>query len=185
MITVTNARSFRRMEWDEYVAMPGYSYSKLRNPDGFGPPTAKMRLGTLVDRFLFTPVLYQGEQREIVEPMARELVRLLGNALPLGDSQLSLSADFTHEGLTMPYKGRPDFKITDLIVDLKVSQLNIVKAISFFRYDWQLSGYAKAAGCTRAMIVSIHPVTRKISMLQVPLVYDFWEHSIKKYGTPV
>ena len=180
---VSNTKIWPGLDWEAYAKTPGYSFSYLRNPDGV-VPTAGMRLGTLVDRYLFTPGRYNGEQRNLVEPMARELVRHFGGALGMGESQISVTADFEIDGLIMPYKGRPDFKITDLIVDLKVSKMDVVKAVQFFRYDWQLSGYALSTGCTRSMILSINPTTLKITPIAIPIVTDWWEYQIKQYGVP-
>lgn len=180
---VANRRIYTDLEWAAYVALPGYSFSYLRNPDGV-PPTPKMRFGKLVDRYLFTPEKYNGEQRELVVPVAKVLRDALGPALTHGQRQLMMTADFIHEGLTMPYRGATDLKIGKLIVDVKVSELPLVKAIQYFRYDWQVTGYAAGTGSTDAMIISIHPRTHKVSKLMVPLVYDWWEHKIKEYGLP-
>lgn len=181
---VTNRRQYPNVDFTEYVKMPGFSYSGLRNPDGFRPPTNKMRFGTLVDDYLFSPHVYTGEQRELVVPVARELQRTLGDGIKFGKPQLSVTADFTHDGLTMPFRGRLDLLIGKVVLDLKVSELSPVKAVEFFRYDWQLSGYCAAVGGTNIILCSIHPKTKKITMMPIKPVYDWWEHQIKINGTP-
>lgn len=184
MITVTNRKQYNRMEWDKYISLPGYSFSGLRNT---GPitPTAKMRLGTYVDKYLFTPHEYKGEMRDVVVPIARRLKEFLGSALDTATPQLALTANFTYQGLTMPFRGLADLPVgRDLILDLKVSELDTVKAIQHFRYDWQIEGYKMAYGATRGMIMSIHPKTKKITTLPINGSQDWWCHQVLQYGKP-
>lgn len=184
-MTVTNAVQYSNLPWDDYIKLPGYSFSGLRNPDrdtNF-QPTPKMRLGSAVDNYIFTPKEYNGEMFELVRPVAVELRKVLGSALDLGRPQVSFTADFCHAGLKMPYRGRCDLLIAKLIVDLKVSELPIHKSIEYFMYHHQISGYALAGGCEKAMIISIHPKTHKISMTMINIVADWWEYQVKVNGS--
>lgn len=184
MITVTNQRRFPRMEWDEYIKIPGKSFSGLRNPDPI-PFTPKMRLGKLVDQYLFTPAEYKGEMSDVVKPLAQAVKSFLGDALYGATPQLAVTCDMTYEGLTMPYRGLIDLPVgKNLIVDLKVSELNPVKAIEFFRYDWQLEGYRLAYGAKNCVLISINPKTKKISILPVKSNQDWWCHQVKLWGVP-
>ena len=64
-----------------------------------------------------------------------------------------------------------------------MSDLDPVKAINHFLYNHQLSGYGLAYGANNLILMSIHPKTKKIKTLPVPMVQDFWIHNIKQYGT--
>lgn len=184
MITITNQRRYTQLEWDQYVVLPGKSYSSLRNPDPI-PFTSKMRLGKLVDQYLFTPNEYKGEMRDVVRPLASAVRSFLGSALDHATPQLAVTCDMTYEGLTMSYRGLIDLPVgKDLIVDMKVSELDPVKAIQYFRYDRQISGYMLAYGAKRGVVISINPKTKKISTLPIPLVTDWWEYQIKLWGKP-
>lgn len=185
MITVTNQRRYSRLEWDQYVALPGKSFSSLRNPDPI-PMTPKMRLGSLVDKYLFTPSEYKGEMRDIVTPIARELKSFLGSALDHATPQLAVTANFTVEGLTMPFRGLIDLSVgKNLIVDLKVSELDPVKAINHFFYNHQISGYMMAYGATKGILMSINPKTKNIKTIPIPLVEEWWIYQIKSWGVPL
>lgn len=184
MITITNQRRYSRLEWDRYIALPGKSFSGLKNPEPI-PFTPKMRLGKLVDQYLFTPDEYKGEMRDVVKPLAMAVKSFLGSALDNATTQLAVTCDMTYEGLTMKYRGLIDLPVgKDLILDLKVSELDPVKAINHFLYQYQISGYMMAYGAKRGMIMSINPKTKKISTLPIPLTTDWWCHQILQWGFP-
>ncbi len=182
-MTITDQQKYPSLSWDAYRSLPGYSFSGLKNPEGV-TPTAKMRLGTLVDKYLFTPKEYSGEHSDIVRPLALALKSMLGDALQHSTPQLAVTCTMHHEGLSMPFRGLIDLPVgRNLIVDLKVSEMPIHKAVAYFRYDWQLSGYSLAYGATNRILLSIHPKTKKISTLPIPLVTDWWEYQIKQHGS--
>lgn len=185
MIQVTNRKTYAGMPWDSYFKVPGYSFSYLKNDGVQIPMTNKMRLGKLVDQYLFTPHEYGGEMRDVVVPIAKALSSFMGGALNREKAQLPVTADFTVDGLTMPFRGLIDQAVgKDLIVDLKVSELPPVKAIEYFRYDRQITGYCLAYGATKGIVLSINPKTKKISTLPIPLVTDWWCHKVREYGLP-
>lgn len=185
MITVTNQQRFKDIPFDQYRQIKGYSYSYLTNPDGV-TFTPKMRLGKLVDQYLFTPAEYTGEMSDIVKPLAQAMKSMLGDALQYSTPQLTVTCDMECEGLVMRYRGLIDLPVgKNLIVDMKVSELPAHKACSYFRYDRQLSGYSLAYGAANRILVSINPKTKKITTMPVDLVTDWWEYQIKMYGTPV
>jgi hypothetical protein len=184
-MNATAIKKYTSINFLDYLNFQGHSFSSLKNEGKKFEPTEKMKLGSAVDAALFTPENYDGSFKEVVMPLIYELKKNFGNALSLGNSQVSITANFEHEDLLMNWKGRPDLIIGDLIVDLKVSELPIIKAIQYFRYDWQLTGYMAGSGCTRALICSIHPKTKKITMIPIPPVYDWWEYQIKKHGIPI
>jgi hypothetical protein len=179
---VSNKKVFSAVNFDQYLTMPGLSYSGIKGMGGKIVETEKMKLGKKVDAYLFTPHDYQpGPDHAIIKALALAAKTELAGLKFSG--QLSYTADFTHEGKTMAYKGRPDIDAGALIVDLKVSELNIIKAIEFFRYDWQVSGYVMASSsASMAMLLSINPKTRKVSKMMLPIKMDWWQQAVKMYG---
>ena len=179
---VSNKKVFSAVNFDQYLTMPGMSYSGIKSAGGKIVETEKMKLGKKVDAYLFTPHEYQpGPDDKQIKALALAAKTELAGLKFSG--QNSYTADFTHEGKTMAYKGRPDIDAGILIVDLKISELDIVKAIEFFRYDWQVSGYVKASpGATMAMLLSVHPKTLKVSKMMLPIKVDWWQQAIKMYG---
>lgn len=182
MMTVTNKRVFTGIEFTDYLNMPGYSYSGIKSAGGEIKETPKMKFGKQVDAYLFTPEQYQpGSDHSLVKQLAMAVKSELAGLNYTGQS--SFTADFNYNGLTMPYKGRPDIDAGQLIVDLKVSELDIVKAINFFRYDWQVSGYVlSSTRATMGMLLSINPKTAKISKMILPIKVDWWQQAVIMYG---
>lgn len=186
MITVTNRKHYFDVPFGSYVDMGGFSFSSIKNDFTPIEATKKMRFGSLVDTFLFTPAQYDGTLADLVRPMAYEVKKFLGPAFALCQAQVSCQADYTVDGLTMTHRGRPDMVIPkQLIIDLKVSELPLIKAIEHFRYDWQQTGYLLDMDIQRAIILSIHPKTKKISTAPIIPVTDWWEHQVRRFGKPL
>lgn len=180
MLQITNRQVHEAMEWEDYLAHPSYSYSKLRHPDMVITPTPKMQLGTLVHHYLLEPGKYNGEQYKVVRPAAMAVKEILGGLK--FKSEIAVTADFEVDGLVMPYKGRIDID-AGIIIDLKVSEMEIYKAVAYFRYDRQTSGYVLGRGYNKAILISINPKISKATIAAMPMVEDWWIHQVKQYGT--
>lgn len=176
----------RSCPFEEYLTLPGKSYSDIKN-DGkpFTGPTRKMSLGTKVHQYLLTPEEYNHEDKAIVKPLAIALKNKLGVLIQFLQAEQAIQADFVHEGLVLKYRGRIDLGIRGrLIVDIKVSEMPLQKAIDYFGYNYQLSGYALGYEARAALIIAIHPVTKAISMANIPVSAGWWEMQVVKYGSP-
>lgn len=183
-MTIENKIVLENVYFEDYLKIPGHSFSSLKNEGIPTNVTPKMRFGSSVDSYLFTPQLYKGENFKLVKPVANKLHDMFGHVLQVCKPQISVTCDMVHEGLRLKYKGRPDLMMfPQMIIDLKVSELNPVKAVEFFRYDWQLSGYSLALGCKDRIIISIHPKTFKISVIPISLKVDWWNHQVIKHGS--
>jgi hypothetical protein len=181
----TNVKVFEKIPFSEYKNLPGHSFSSIRSENENIKVTEKMAFGQRADAYLFTPYEYDGVDISLIRPVVIELKKLLGEAIIYGKPQLSVTCDFIHNGFILQYKGRADLKIHDLILDLKVSELDTMNAIKHFRYDWQIGGYMKAFGCKRGMILSINPRTLKVTTIPINPSFDWWEYNIIKYGKPL
>lgn len=187
MVEVRNLKIYRNLQFEEYLKLPGESFSGIRS-DGkdFKNETKKMRLGTLVHRYLLTPEEYDGEQIEIVRPLAIAVKQKISILIDFCEPEISFTCDFVFNGMSMPYRGRADLGIMErLILDLKVSEMPLKKAVDYFRYDYQQSGYAIAFGASLAIIISIHPKLKHISTYNVPISHLWWEHQILQRGNPL
>ncbi len=176
---VSSSKILDGISFEDYLKIPAFSFSGLR---GGGPetPTPAMQLGTRVDNYRFEPQLYDGEDYATVKACAQTLNATLGAARPR--VQVSVMATFENAGKYLPVKGRVDMLLPNLVVDMKISKMPLVSAINHFRYDWQLTGYCMMTGSSRAMIISINPLTYKPTLMNIPLVTDWWEHQILTYG---
>ena len=179
-MTVSNTQLHPGMPWQEYVRIKAHSFSGLKNPGVHITPTPGMMLGTRVDNYLFEPHLYDGTDYKIVKACASAVRSVIGNIRP--QVQLAVTANFEHSGYIMPVRGRLDMRVPGLVIDMKVSSLDAVKAIQHFRYDWQLGGYAEMTRDCRALIISVSPKTFKTTILNVPYKLDWWEHQIISHG---
>ena len=182
MITVINRQLLYNVPFDEYLKLPGTGYSAVKNP-GTVDVTPKMQLGKAVDAYLFTPWEYShGANHAQVKALAIAVKNVIGG-LKI-ERQVSILADFYSGGKTLNYRGRPDIVVSSarLVIDLKVSELDIYKAVSHFRYDWQLSGYTLGLGYAQQMLLSVNPKTLKVSTLMLPIQTDWWEAAIKVHG---
>lgn len=176
---VSQSRILEGISFEDYLKIPAFSFSGLR---GGAPetPTPAMQLGTRVDNYRFEPHKYDGVDYARVKACAQVLNNVLGKARPR--VQVSVIANLVHNGKYLPVKGRIDMLLPNLVADLKISKMDLVASVNHFRYDWQVSGYSKMSGCSRAMIISINPLTFKPSLMNIPIVTDWWEHQILTHG---
>lgn len=183
MIAASNRRTHLGIEFTEYLTMPGYSYSGLKNEGRTFASTEKMKLGTLIHNFLFEPQNYQtGPLHETVKAVGAKVLSIFGSQWNTMQFEVCATADFAVPGIKMqmPYKGRLDIHIPNTaVIDLKVSEVPLAQSIPHFGYDNQLSGYGLATGIDALFIVRVNPKRPKeIEIKQVARVEEFWVNSI-------
>jgi len=174
-MTTSERKIYPNVGWDSYVQIPAHSFSSL-NGTFSGPPTKKMQLGTRVDHYMFEPAKYDGGDLKLVRQCAAVLKTIVGSIRY--ESQLTATANFHHNGFTMPVRGRLDMRIPGLVMDLKISEMDPWKSIAHFRYDWQLSGYAAMTGDSKIILISINPKTFKPTIVPITMKFDWWEQQI-------
>jgi len=180
---VSNVKTWSDLDFEEYQKIKGLSYSGIKGGNFISTP--KMQLGTSVHNYLLEPAKYNHSNRDIVEPLVIALKAEIGPLLTHMDKELSITADFSHDGLTMGYKGRMDMVIMGkLVVDLKVSEHPLEKTIPYFGYDNQVNGYMAASGSEVGIIIRINPVNKKIEKKAIKKNISFWTLQIAKYGIP-
>lgn len=174
------------MPFEDYLKIDALSYSGISAKwDSSKEPTEKMRIGTMVHNYLFEPSKYihNNPHHKVVSIMAREIKSVLGDALTGFECEVGITANFCHEGFTMAYKGRIDMvRIGRIVLDLKVSEVELKNSIPFFGYNKQLSGYSLATDSRIQLIVRINPKTLKIEIKQLPIVTDWWHTQVLKFG---
>lgn len=183
---VANTTYYPDMPFDEYLALPGNSFSSIKN-DGVPLPVSDgMLVGTRVHNYLLEPEKYDWQQPEIVQPIAKKIREILGDALPLLDKEIAFTSDFTHNGMTLKYKGRADMlKTGRIVIDLKVLGGYLPNAIERFGYHKQLSGYCFATGCPRGLIIAYNKATKKIETATIFPNADFWQYQCVHRGEPI
>ncbi len=186
MIKVENLIVYRNLEFEQYLELPGWSYSGIRNEGkNWKPPTSKMSLGTDVHNYRLEPAKYQHANINIVKPVVQSIDIALGSLSKFLEPEISVTADFIHANRRMKYKGRIDLSIIGrVVVDLKVSQLkDPFKAIQYFGYDKQFNGYATAIGARTILMVSSHPKRlQDTKIINIPVDTLWWEDQILQRG---
>lgn len=192
MITIHNRQLRENVPFDEYVQLPFYSHSDIKN-DGraFTSPTTKMLIGTDVHNYLSEPEKYNHDNVEIVRPAAVALKQIVGPLWKYGKPELVVTCWMRYNGFQLPYKGRGDRVIVDrLVVDFKISSMPIKSGIDRFGYDDQLSGYGIGFGASAAIIIRVDPKTcvpgKKplTEIYNVPIKHDWWCYQIMHRGKP-
>lgn len=167
---------------EQYFGMPGVSYSFIKNGGKKIDVTAKMRLGSAVDAYLFEPSTYDMYKFEQVRRLANHAATFLGDSLKHARRQVVVKCVMEWGGYWMLYKGRIDLLLPELVVDMKVSELNLLAAINHFGYDKQLSGYSLPLKCKKSIIFSINPKTNIVQTLPIPTRAEWWREQVIKYG---
>lgn len=181
MIEVQNRIIYENLPFEEYLKLPGYSFSTIKADKQIIAKTPKMNLGSNVDSYLNPPGNFDGNIN-IVKPIALCLKNRVGDLYYKFKKQVSITADFIHEDMRMKYKGRLDWGLERMIViDIKVSE-NIFSTINYFGYPNQISGYCLGFECNTGLILSAHPKTYQTNLINITLNYDWWERQILKYG---
>lgn len=176
------------MPFEDYLKMPGMSYSTIKSIEKGERPvtTAKMRFGTLVDQYIFEPSQYNGEQYKIVRSVALVALKHLGAAIRLGRRQLVVTCYMRYKGFVLRYKGRVDNFIghnVGVVVDFKVSDLPLLNAIHHFGYNHQVNGYAIPLMAKTSLIFSVSPkAPHNVQMQTIPNSLGYWQAAIIKYG---
>lgn len=189
---VKNIQIYENVPFDEYLKVPGFSFSWLKAGGTFFQPTAKMNLGSEVDNYLNDPGKCKADLR-LVRPIANALISRVGLDLyRLFKKQVSILADFEYKGMRMKYKGRTDWCLLGkIVIDTKVSE-DIYKTIQFFAYPDQISGYCLGTLSNIGLILAanpkkIDPVTKmnKTDLINIDIQTKWWEKQILKYGDPI
>lgn len=189
-MTVRNRTILRTCPFEEYLLLPGWSHSKIKN-DGkpFTSPSKKMQIGTKVHQYLLEPHLYMHDDEEIVKPIAQKIRSFIGPLWKHLEPELAVQAEFEHDGFILPYHGRGDLVIPGrLVIDIKVTEQPISKGIEYFGYDNAISGYCRGFDAPVGLIVTGNPSKKRLGevfIYNVPIKDDWWEYQIVQKGEPI
>ena len=181
---VTNTVFYSDQDFEDYLRMPGVSFSSLK--EKIFTPTEGMKLGTRIHNYILEPDKYDWQQVDIVKPMAAAIRQYLGDALPYLNKEIAFTADFLHNGMRLPYKGRVDLMYPKrIIIDLKILAGGLDASIARFGYDRQVSGYCLGTGCPMGLIIAYNKAKKKIETKTIKPNADFWEYTVVSRGEPV
>lgn len=192
-LTYNNVKRYDNMPFDEYLALPGYSHSSIKNGGQKIERTDAMQLGSLVDGILTDPgsVKMTDPQYKMAKEIAREITSSFGVMMKSLVSQVSFTAELWREvrggKFVLPVKGRLDFLLEGFaVVDLKVTKSKDIRdTMPIFRYDNQLFHYAGLAGVPKAYLAAYSRPRKVTDMLFMNLSTgaDFWAEAAAEYGT--
>lgn len=185
MIHVRNLIIYEDLPFEEYLRMPGFSFSHINSGGKYFPTTPKMQLGKDVDAYLNEPQYCCHNDLSLVRPAALALKDRVGPLYSKFRKQVSVTCEFIYDGMIMLFKGRMDWALQNIIVvDTKVSE-NIKKTIHHFDYPNQISGYCIAFSCPYGLILAVHPTKHHTNLINIPIQLEWWERQILKYGDPL
>lgn len=186
MLIVQNVKLHPNILWEDYLKLPGKSFSGLKNAGAEIPESEGIRIGRLVHSYLLKPKEYTWEMADVVVPIARELMSFIKPELMLMmRMECGVTCNFVHEGLSMLYKGLLDAHIPKvLLVDFKVLGSDLDNAIKFFRYDEQVRGYALPIEVDTRMIISFNKKTRMVQSKCITYDPRWWCYQVKRWGLP-
>lgn len=180
---VINQRFYSDLDFEDYLKMPGTSYSSLKQT--VFVPSDGMKLGTRVHNYILEPEKFDWQQTEIVKPMAAAIREILGESIKYLSKEIAFTADFIYDGMRMPYKGRVDMlRIGRIVIDLKILAGSIEPAIGRFGYDKQVSGYCLGTGCPTGLIIAYNKATKKIETKMIKPDATFWNYTTVTKGVP-
>lgn len=176
---VSNVKYYENLDFAKYLTMPGVSYSSLKEGVTY---SSGMSLGTKVHNYILEPHKYEyGEDHKIVAEISQELLKIID--ISLFEKELSVTADFEHEGFALPFKGRIDLGLRNkIVIDFKILQGSLESSINYFGYDKQLSGYCYACGADNAVIISYNKSKKCTEVKLIKPNPNFWEQEILKRG---
>ena len=181
---VTNTVFYNDQDFEDYLKMPGVSFSSTK--DTIIVPSEGMKLGTRVHNFILEPDKYDWKQVEIVKPMAAAIRTHIGAALKFLSKEIAFTADFHHNGMRLPYKGRVDLLYNKrIVIDLKILAGGLDASIARFGYDRQVSGYCLGTGCPLGLIIAYNKSKKVIETKRIIPNADFWEYTTAQRGEPI
>lgn len=202
MITYTNITRHDNMPFDEYLKLPGYSFSFLKGErNGIALPvveTENIRIGKLVDAILTSP-----EDVDIMSPlypMCKDIARRIKEKFPFIEhfkKQVSYTGKVSDGTFSMPVKGRLDYLFEasmNWVIDLKITKSKDVKAlVEFMGYEKQLYHYCGLAGAQQAKLMIYSIPNKDASLLPYgkipgqsswkPETIAFWQEKIQMFGS--
>lgn len=182
MFAVKNVKYHPNIEWEDYLNLPGYSFSYLKNDGAAINVGDGIRIGKAVHTYLLKPKEYNWEHADIVIPIAR---RLKDFYIPGMEVECGITAEFHYDGLFMPYRGMPDEHMKKrLVIDYKIINGDLGGYVKNFKYDEQLRGYMMPPECPLALIIAYNKKTKAVQTEIIKPDPRWWIYKIKQYGKP-
>lgn len=196
MIKFQNIVRYDNLPFEQYLKLPGYSNSFLKNEiNGVAPGvdvTDNMKLGSMVDAILTEPekVDMSSPFYEPGKSIALEIRKHFGAFIDKFEKQVSYTGEMVCDNFVMKTKGRLDFLIPKIAtIDLKVTTAkDLPSLIKFMGYDNQLFNYSGLAGTKKAFLMAYIRSQKITRIVQIPVenpVNYFWQEKIIKFGNPI
>jgi hypothetical protein len=185
MPKVTNITFHKDCEWDTYCKLPGHSFSSLKNEDKLFVETEGSRIGKQVHTYILKPAEYDFQDADIVVPIARELVKFLGpHILQMLVPECGITANFEHEGFSLPWRGMPDLhKRKVIVVDFKIIKGGSLREyVKQFKYEDQVRGYMLPVEASTGLIVAYNRAKRIVETHLVKQDHSYWDYVVKQKG---
>lgn len=182
---VKNVQFYEDMPFEDYLKLPGTSFSGLKSNREIIEPTPKMQFGTAVHNYLLEPEKHKHTSKAVREAALR-LKELLAPVLPYCKMELGVTADFIHEGFVLKYKGRIDLCVPgQMVIDLKVTSAPIGRVMEYFNYPAQIRGYALAISAATNFLCYTSNSRPDAGLIRILPSSTYWEEKVLQYGIPI
>lgn len=188
-----NIKRYDNVDFAEYLKMPGYSNSWLKQERNGVVSDFKMtdniKRGSLVDSILTEP--HKVDMSHPLYSEARNIASTIkstfGDLINSFQKQVSFTSDVRCGEFVMASKGRLDFLIENIaVIDLKCTQSkNLKDVIYYMKYPEQMWHYCKMAKVDKAYLMMYSIPMKKTEIIKVDCssdTNDFWEGKIQKFG---
>jgi hypothetical protein len=202
MITFTNTQRYNNLPFEEYLQLPGFSHSWLKNEfNGVQKvfnSTDKVKIGKIVD------LIISGDTPNISDPLypigkniAYDLDKQYGSMIKLFDKQAAFTSDMCFNGFKMTGKFLLDFLFKNIaVIDLKVthekltSRKKLQELILHMGYHNQLFGYCGVTGVNDGYIMAYSVPLKQTIIESMKNLFPnwwhpsniFWEDKIVQHG---
>lgn len=181
---VRDTTYYSDLDFDTYLALPGVSYSSLK--DVVITPTEGMKLGTRVHQYLNEPDKFDWVNADTVIPIAAAIRKYIGDAFHYLEKEVAFTSSFIHNDMMLQYKGRADMlKAGRIVIDVKVLAGSLEGAVKHFGYDRQVSGYCLATGAPLGLIVAYNKSKKIVEMKSIKPCAEFWSYQTVFRGIPI
>lgn len=180
---VENITIHDQLSFDDYLKINRVSFSSLK--DIPFKESEGSRIGKLCHTYALKPSEYRYEQADVVVPITRALISYVGIDLLRGSvCEQPVTADFVVDGFSLPWKGVPDIRVTNVVViDLKIIKEGTLKAYcERFGYPDQCRGYMAPFNVDLGLIIAYNRKKKIVEVEPIPYDTKFWSLKTITHG---
>lgn len=181
MPTCNNITFHYNCDWDAYLALPGISFSSLKDKPFFGNEGSN--LGKRVHNYLLKPKEYDWVDPEAVIPIARKLLEFGTGITKIMVPECGITCNLEVDGFRLGWRGMPDLHLVGkLVVDFKIIAGSLKTYSKEFNYPEQLRGYMNPVSAPLGLIIAYNKKAKAVETELIKQDYNFWDNIVRQKG---